>query len=167
MKSNRETNRWANTRAYKKAKGLVGAIVASPKKMLALLEKASQKSGKEAKGIVGKTLESLKIMIRLLSAYAKGEYRAIGMDNLALIVAAIVYFVMPLDALPDIIAVFGLADDAAVLAWTWKTVKTEIERFLEWELEQAALFEKASETKAPEADDAINGVIKSHIEFKE
>ena len=41
--------------------------------------------------------------------------------------AAVVYFVMPLDALPDFIALLGLTDDAAVLAWTWSVVKEEVE----------------------------------------
>ncbi len=118
------------------------AMVISPSKMLTLLEKAAQKGDKERKGVVGKTFESLKVMIRLLSAYAKGQYRAIAMENLVLMAAAVVYFVMPLDALPDMIAVLGLTDDAAVLAWTWKTVRIEVERFLKWEIEQASLPEQ-------------------------
>lgn len=145
---------WRNTWAYRKATRLAKSVASSPKKLLALLEKASKKSEREATGTIGKTLESLKVMIRLLTAYAKGEYRDVALENVALIITAIVYFVMPLDALPDFIAVLGLTDDAALLTWTWSKVRAEVERYLEWELEHESL-----------ADDSPP--VLNELEFKE
>ncbi len=144
MRKSSKPNRWANTRAYRKAQSLVDALLHSPQRLLDLLERATKKSESQPNGSLGKTLESVKVMIRLVTAYAKGDYRAIALDNLALIVAALVYFVMPLDALPDFIAMLGLMDDAALLAWTWGAVKDEVERFLQWELAQEKLAPAAS-----------------------
>ncbi len=132
------SNKWARTWAYRKSKKMVVSLLQSPKRLLSLLEKVSQKSQKQALGPIGKTLESIKVMVRLVAAYAKGEYRDIALDKLAMIVAALVYFVMPLDALPDFIAIFGLSDDAALLAWTFSAVKEEAEKFLLWEHQQAS-----------------------------
>jgi uncharacterized membrane protein YkvA (DUF1232 family) len=50
-----------------------------------------------------------------------------------LVVAAVLYFVNPLDFLPDIIPVAGLTDDFAILLWVYGTIRQEIEKFLEWE----------------------------------
>ncbi len=136
MSENKKPNRWLNTWAYKKASSGVSSLLNSPSKLLALLEKVSKKSDGRASGPLGKTLDSVKVLVRLASAYAKGRYRAVAKDKLVMIIAALAYFVMPLDALPDFIAVLGLTDDVALLAWTWGAVKEEVERFLEWEIAQ-------------------------------
>lgn len=153
MKSNPNTNRWLNTWAYRKSKAAVSAVLQSPKKLLELLERAAKKSESQANGPIGKSIDSLKVMIRLVTAYAKGDYRDVALDKLALIVAALIYFVMPLDALPDFIALLGLVDDAALLAWTFGAVKEEVERFLLWELQQETLDVT---TKAPSMIDEPN-----------
>lgn len=140
-------SKWTNSWAYKRANHAVKSLLASPKKQLVLVERAAQKSEKNQgkSGLVGQSLESLKVLIRMMTAYARGDYRSIGSDNLVLIVAVIVYFVMPLDTLPDFIAVLGLTDDAALLAWTWGRVKSEVEKFLEWELDQENAQKKLEE----------------------
>jgi uncharacterized membrane protein YkvA (DUF1232 family) len=42
------------------------------------------------------------------------------------LLAALAYFVMPADAIPDIIAGLGFTDDAAVLLTVWRMVGPEI-----------------------------------------
>ncbi|MDH3538339.1 MAG: YkvA family protein [Gammaproteobacteria bacterium] len=86
--------------------------------------------------------ESLQASIRLLRAYANGQYRDIPWESLVSIIAAIVYFVMPLDLIPDFILAFGLIDDAALLGWILSSVKKDIDRFAEWE--------KTSTNEAPD-----------------
>ena len=56
---------------------------------------------------------------------------------MALIVASIIYFVMPFDAVPDFIVGLGLLDDVALLAWTFRSVAQDIEAFIGWEKDQA------------------------------
>jgi len=153
MSTNKKPNRWLDTWAYKKAKNGVASLLNSPSKLLALLEKVSHKSDGRASGPLGKTLESVKVLVRLASAYANGNYRAIAKDKLVMIVAALAYFAMPLDALPDFIAVLGLTDDVALLAWTWGAVKEEVEKFLQWEVEQDAANTKQNLDSGFEAND--------------
>ena len=50
-----------------------------------------------------------------------------------MLVAAVVYFVMPVDAVPDILLGFGLLDDAAILGWTLRTLDGDLKRFCAWE----------------------------------
>ena len=70
---------------------------------------------------------------RLLRAYAQGEYREIPWKSLLLIVAAILYFINPIDVIPDLMPLVGLTDDFAVLFMVYKSVGADIEKFLEWE----------------------------------
>ncbi len=129
-------NRITNSRAYQKAQRLVSATIASPAKLLSLAGSARKKASKNARSKVSDLLEPIKASYRLIQAYASGTYRDISLENFGLIVAAMIYFVMPIDAMPDFIAGLGLADDATLLAWTFSKVKEELERFLNWEQQQ-------------------------------
>lgn len=81
----------------------------------------------------GAARDKLFVLGRLIKAYALGEYRQVPWKTILLIVAAVVYFVNPLDLVPDIIPLTGLTDDFAVLLWVYNSVSNEIERFIEWE----------------------------------
>jgi uncharacterized membrane protein YkvA (DUF1232 family) len=70
---------------------------------------------------------------RMLRAYSQGEYRAIPWKSLLLIVAALVYFINPIDIIPDVMPVVGFSDDFAVLYMVYKSVGDDIEKFLLWE----------------------------------
>jgi uncharacterized membrane protein YkvA (DUF1232 family) len=48
--------------------------------------------------------------------------------------AATTYVISPIDLAPEaFLFVFGLADDAVMIAWLAGTVLSETERYLEWE----------------------------------
>ena len=72
-------------------------------------------------------------LVRLVRAYANGSYRQISAQALLTIVAALVYFVSPIDLIPDFILGLGLIDDAAVLAWTIKACAADLASFIAWE----------------------------------
>jgi uncharacterized membrane protein YkvA (DUF1232 family) len=119
----------SNNFAYRKAKRLVDATVNSPKKLLTLASSAQDKINDRAKKSIQPLIDPIQDSYRLIRAYANGSYRDVPIENFGLIVAAIIYFVMPLDALPDFIAGFGFTDDAAVLAWTFNKVRDELAQF--------------------------------------
>jgi uncharacterized membrane protein YkvA (DUF1232 family) len=82
---------------------------------------------------IGKRLGALP---RMLKATAKGQYD--GGMRVALMAAATAYVISPIDLIPEaIFLVFGLADDAVMIAWLAGTVLSETERFLEWEKQRA------------------------------
>ena len=133
IKPNRILNSWA----YKKARALVTSTMQSPERMLDLVANAQSKAGQNRGGKLAGVFDSISASFRLLKAYAAGEYRQISLESMALIVASIIYFVMPFDAVPDFIVALGFLDDAALLAWTFRSVAADIEAFLGWEKDQA------------------------------
>jgi uncharacterized membrane protein YkvA (DUF1232 family) len=76
------------------------------------------------------------ILGRLVKAYALGHYREIPWKTLLIVVAAIIYFVNPIDLIPDLIPVAGLTDDFGILVWVYNSLSGEIEKFLAWEQSQ-------------------------------
>jgi uncharacterized membrane protein YkvA (DUF1232 family) len=72
-------------------------------------------------------------MLRLIRAYYQGEYRQISWQSLILILIAVIYLVSPVDVIPDWVPTAGFLDDAFVVALTVKSVKDELDAFMEWE----------------------------------
>lgn len=62
----------------------------------------------------------------LLTAYYCAFDHATPLPVKAALVGAIAYFVLPMDAIPDVLPVLGFTDDAAVLAAAIKLVSTHI-----------------------------------------
>ena len=86
---------------------------------------------------LGKLKEDLKLLQALCLAYWRGEYRAISPKALVTVVAGLLYFVSPIDAIPDWLLGVGFLDDIAVLGWVLKTVADELARFKAWRDSQA------------------------------
>lgn len=99
-----------------------------------LLKKVSTKSGGiKDTGLVG----NLQTLSRMLRAYVKGEYKVIPWTTLVKIIAALIYFVSPLDFIPDLLPILGFSDDIAIVLWVISSCTTDIRRFQEWEAAQA------------------------------
>lgn len=81
---------------------------------------------------LGQLREDLGLLQSLCLAWWRGEYRAISSKALITIVAGLLYFVSPLDAIPDWLLGVGFLDDIAVLGWVLKTVSDELGRFKAW-----------------------------------
>jgi uncharacterized membrane protein YkvA (DUF1232 family) len=80
--------------------------------------------------------EKFSVLGRLIKAYTLGHYREIPWKTLVVVVAAVIYFINPIDFLPDIIPVAGLTDDFGILLWVYNSVSVEIDKFLLWEQSQ-------------------------------
>ena len=86
---------------------------------------------------LGQLREDVKLLQSLCLAWWRGEYRAISPKALLTIVAGLLYFVSPIDAIPDWLLGVGFLDDIAVLGWVLKTVADELARFKAWRESQA------------------------------
>lgn len=125
--------KYTRSRFYRLATRTASQLIKNPKKLLALVDSATRKAKKYQGKALAQTWQTLSASFRLLKAYAKREYTDIALQKLILIIAAVSYFLMPFDAIPDFLINVGMIDDVALLIWTFKTVKDEIEKFRLWE----------------------------------
>ena len=84
------------------------------------------------KGAIASVFDDLKTFTRMVKAWAGGRYRA-PWKSMAWIIAGIVYFVSPIDAIPDFIPIIGFMDDAFVITLVMRGVRKDVERFRDWE----------------------------------
>ncbi len=112
-------------------------LIEKPLAILTVMKRAIARM-KEYDSVKSFTVDAknkLNTIIRLLTAYAKGEYRGVSKMNIALTLAAILYFLAPFDLIPDFLAI-GLLDDLAILTWVYQNFQSEIDSFLDWEDKQ-------------------------------
>ncbi len=77
-------------------------------------------------------LADVATLVRLVRA-ALGRRYHLPVRLLVTALAALIYFVNPLDLIPDAILGLGLLDDAAVLGWAISRLRKDLEAFREWE----------------------------------
>ena len=124
-----------NNTFFKKARGKAGSLFSNNERLAQLMHTTRTKLDGLELANLSKTrfVERIKVLVRLVKAYKNGSYREVQIQNVLLIVAALIYFVTPIDLIPDFIPITGLLDDFTVIVWVYNKVQEEIDRFLSWE----------------------------------
>lgn len=102
------------------------------------LLKDAQDKAKKQKGPLSGRFDDIMTLIRLVKAYFKGEYRDVPWETIALAIGALIYFISPVDLIPDPIPVVGYVDDAAVIGFVVASIYTDLNTFRDWEADQKA-----------------------------
>ena len=84
--------------------------------------------------VAGKYLSDIPVLISLVKAYIEKKYTAIPIGSIIAIVSALIYFLSPIDLIPDIIPGLGLIDDAAVIAFAYKFVHDDVAEYKTWRI---------------------------------
>ena len=125
----------ADSGLFKKILGRAEEYMKKPLRVKELLndtyKKASEK--KDLGTLAHDVWESLQTLSRLIKAAVTGEYTGIPTSTIVGGIAVLLYFLTPIDFVPDFIPVIGLLDDVALLAWFMTGIKHEMEKFEEWE----------------------------------
>ncbi len=81
---------------------------------------------------LGEGAAQLKLLAAMLYDWATGRYPDLPGTTLLSVAGALVYFMMPLDAIPDPILALGLMDDLGVLARVWQQCRADILQYEAW-----------------------------------
>ena len=68
----------------------------------------------------------------LIRSYVKKEYTDIPIGSILAIISALIYFVSPIDIVPDFIPGVGYVDDALVIAACLKLVESDVQEYIKW-----------------------------------
>lgn len=148
MSDESATTRLKNSRAYARASRRARTVIDQPGGLNELAASAGRKAAARSGALAG-IWQSVQDALRLVRAYASGAYREIPWQSLLMLVAAVVYFVMPVDVVPDILLGFGLLDDAVILGWTLRMLDVDLKRFRAWEASRADSAVVADVSVAP------------------
>lgn len=111
----------------------------------------SRKAGAQSafsRSHAGGQWQAFKALIRMLRAWSGGRYNKVPVRTVVFGIAALIYFVSPIDAIPDVIPVIGLLDDVTVIGFVLNAIRHDIERFREWEQVEGRTIEAGAENSA-------------------
>jgi uncharacterized membrane protein YkvA (DUF1232 family) len=79
-----------------------------------------------------KVWNDIKLMISLITDYTKGNYKDVPWNVIAAVTVAVIYFISPIDVIPDFIPVVGYLDDLAVLKLALEFANDDLIAYKEW-----------------------------------
>ena len=85
--------------------------------------------------IAGGMLAEIPVLISLVKAYLEKRYSKVPIGTVIAIVGALIYFLSPIDLVPDLLPAIGLVDDAAVIALALKLVHDDVKEYKSWKEE--------------------------------
>ena len=140
---------------FKKFLGKAEAYIQQPTRLKQLLTDAYQKASEknDVGSLAHEAWATMQSLFRLVRAAVSGEYTGIPGTTIAAAVAVLIYFLSPIDLIPDFIPVLGLLDDVALVAWFSTTIKHELEKFADWEGSSALVVQEHEVTGAYVATD--------------
>ncbi|RZL66964.1 MULTISPECIES: YkvA family protein [Pedobacter] len=120
--------------------------------------KDKAKAGDTIKEALGKAvtnksdLEGVWAKMLLLFAVAKdyvnGDYTEIPKRSIVAILGGLIYFLSPIDVVPDFIPVLGFIDDVFILNLVYKQVIKDLERYKIWKDSQLKIVGTIDESNA-------------------
>lgn len=120
---------------FDRALGKASHILGKKSRLLILLGKFANKlkhvDWKSARAAEAK--EKFFTLGRLMKAFALGQYRVIPWKTLLLVTAAVIYFISPVDLIPDWLLAVGFTDDFGILMSVYAAVREDLEKFIHWE----------------------------------
>ncbi|MBS9522769.1 DUF1232 domain-containing protein [Litoribacter ruber] len=103
-------------------------------KLKKLMDSASEKLHKfSSNPQVVEMIGHVDVLFRMIRAHVNGTYKGFSAKSLGMMVLGLVYFVTPVDLIPDFIPVIGYVDDLTVLLAVIKTLQSDIQKFVHWE----------------------------------
>lgn len=97
-----------------------------------IVSKARKKAEKYQKGPINKLLGEMKVLFSMVNDYANKVYTKIPYGSIVAIVAALIYFISPIDFMPDFIPFLGCIDDAFVIGLVLKQIEADINLYKEY-----------------------------------
>jgi uncharacterized membrane protein YkvA (DUF1232 family) len=111
----------------KEAEKLIDDKEKTNKKLDEAFKKASANKGK-----LEEVWNYLQLFFSISRDYINGNYREVPKGSIIAIIGALIYFLSPIDLIPDFIPVIGYIDDIFVLGLVFSQVKSDLEEYEIW-----------------------------------
>lgn len=110
-------------------------LLLHPDELLATITKALGKAYAK-RALLFRVFEDFLLLFRLVLAWARGEYEEVPRRTVFWAIVAIIYFLSPIDLIPDIFP-GGYLDDIAVITFVIRRIRGDLDKFTDWEKKRA------------------------------
>jgi uncharacterized membrane protein YkvA (DUF1232 family) len=113
---------------------LAGSYLKNPDTRLRFLQ-AVKEYAKNKNALIKHFRGDLQMLTGLVKDWHRGAYTRISSNKIVLVIAALLYFLSPIDTVPDFLGLIGFTDDAAVILFVLNSLRKEIDRYRQWKSE--------------------------------
>lgn len=111
-------------------------IIDNPEKVSAVLEKAVALCDDLSHlRIIGKHFREASLVCSMINDYICKRYTKVPMATVITLLAAVLYFVSPLDIIPDFLPLIGHLDDVIVFGFVTDAAKVDLKKYEKWKKE--------------------------------
>lgn len=113
--------------------------------------KDKSKANKTIKDALGKAITNkgaldgvwvkMVLLFGVAKDYVNGEYTEIPKRSIVAILGGLIYFLSPIDVIPDFVPFLGFIDDIFILNLVYKQLIKDLEKYKEWKDSQAQIID--------------------------
>ena len=108
-------------------------LVNSRERLRGLATQATGKLSGIASIRIDTVRDQLNLCIALVRSWMRGEYDGVSRQTIVAVTAALLYFVVPFDLIPDFLLGWGFVDDASVVGYVMAMLAAEMDAFRQWQ----------------------------------
>lgn len=116
---------------FKKSQRSASAILNDKSKASVTVENALGKAVSNRSDLEG-VWDKMVLLLAVSKDFINGNYTAIPKRSIIAILGGLVYFLSPIDVVPDFVPVLGFIDDIFVLNLVYKQVLKDLEEYKIW-----------------------------------
>lgn len=117
--------------SYSAFRNKANELIKDKAKTLSKIEEGLEKAAANQASL-NSVWHQMQLLFSLIKDYAKGNYTDIPKSSIILVLAALLYFISPLDVVPDFLVGMGFLDDAFILGFVYKRMMKELMKYQAW-----------------------------------
>jgi len=139
-------------RRYRDYQRRADGLVRSKERLKNLATQAARKLSGTASTRIDRVRDQLILCIALVRSWMHGEYDGVSRQTIVAVTAALLYFVVPLDVIPDFLIGVGFIDDASVVGYVMTMLAAEMDTFRRWQEREVEREDKVAEADLGEEE---------------
>ena len=139
-------------RRYRDYQRRADGLVRSKERVKNLATQAVRKLSGTASMRIDRVRDELILCIALVRSWIHGEYDGVSRQTIVAVTAALLYFVVPLDVIPDFLIGVGFIDDASVVGYVMTMLAAEMDTFRRWQEREVEREDKVAEADLGEEE---------------
>jgi uncharacterized membrane protein YkvA (DUF1232 family) len=126
-------------RKFSKSKTKASVLINDKEKTKEKIDEAFKKANANKADLQSVWIQ-LELLLSLIKDYFNGAYKEIPKKSVIAIVAGMLYFLSPVDLIPDFMLGFGLIDDVFIIGLVIKQVTKDLAKYKEWRAKGASVY---------------------------